>query len=53
VSTSIGRLAATTVGEGIKLGMKNRAKGEKTNETFNDGENDGACMMCNVLVDVQ
>jgi hypothetical protein len=42
---SVGRLAATTVGEGSMLGRKNRAKAEKTNGTSGDGENDGARMM--------
>jgi hypothetical protein len=36
-----------------RLGRKNIAKAGKTNETSNDGENDGARMMGNVLVDVQ
>jgi hypothetical protein len=35
------------------LGRKNRAKAGKTNGTSDDGENDGARMMRNVLVDVQ
>jgi hypothetical protein len=38
-STSVGRLAAATVGGGSRLERKNRAKVGKTNETFNDGEN--------------
>jgi hypothetical protein len=41
------------VGGGSKLGRKNRAKAGKTNGTSDDGENDGARMMLNVLVDVQ
>jgi hypothetical protein len=44
-STSVGRLAAATVCGGSRLGRKNRAKAEKTNETSDDGENDGARMM--------
>jgi transcriptional regulator GlxA family with amidase domain len=40
-STSIGRLAATTVGGGSRLGRKNRAKARKTNGTSDDDENDG------------
>jgi hypothetical protein len=52
-STSVGRLAATIVGEGNSLGRKNRAKAEKTNKTSDDGENDGAHMIWNVIVDVQ
>jgi hypothetical protein len=42
-----------TVGGGSRLGRKNRVKARKTNETSDDGENDGARMMWNVLVDVQ
>jgi hypothetical protein len=42
---SVGRLAAATVGGGIMLGRKNRAKAGKTNGTSDDGENDGARMM--------
>jgi hypothetical protein len=45
MSTSVGRLAAAIVGEGSRLGRKNRAKASKTNETFDDGENDGARML--------
>jgi hypothetical protein len=40
-STSIGRLAAVTVGGGSRLGWKNRAKAGKTNRTSDDGKNDG------------
>ena len=35
------------------MGRKNRVKAEKTNETSDDGKNDGARMMRNILVDVQ
>jgi hypothetical protein len=35
------------------LGRKNGAKAGKTNKTSDDGENDGARMLRNVLVDVQ
>jgi hypothetical protein len=35
------------------LGRKNRAKVGKTNGTSDDGENDGACMLRNILVDVR
>jgi hypothetical protein len=52
-STSVGRLAAATVGGGTRFGRKNRAKAGKTNGTSNDDENDGARMLWNVLVDVQ
>jgi hypothetical protein len=52
-STSIGRLAATTVSRGSRLERKNRAKAGKTNGTSDGRENDGARMMRNVLVDVQ
>jgi hypothetical protein len=45
MSTSVGRLAAATMGGGSMLGRKNRAKAEKTNGTSDDGENDGARMM--------
>jgi hypothetical protein len=45
MSTSVGRLAVVTVGRGSRLGRKNRAKAGKTNETSDDGENDGACML--------
>ena len=45
MSPSVGRLAATTVGGGSRLGRKNRAKAGKTNGTSDDGENDGARMM--------
>jgi hypothetical protein len=34
------------------LGWKNRAKAGNTNGTYDDDENDGSCMMCNVLVDM-
>jgi hypothetical protein len=44
-STSVGLLAAATVGGGSRLGRKNRAKAGKTDETFDDGENDGARML--------
>jgi hypothetical protein len=44
-STSVGRLAAATVGGGSRLGRKNRAKAGKTNGTSDDSENDGAHMM--------
>jgi hypothetical protein len=44
-STSVGRLAAATGGGGSRLGRKNRAKAGKTNETFDDDENDGVHMM--------
>jgi hypothetical protein len=44
-STSIGRLAAATVGEGSRLGRKNRAKARKTNGTSDNGENDGVRML--------
>jgi hypothetical protein len=33
------------MGGGSRLGRKNRAKAEKTNETSDDSENDGALMM--------
>jgi hypothetical protein len=33
------------MGEGSRLGRKNRAKVGKTNETSDDGENDGVWMM--------
>jgi hypothetical protein len=33
------------VGEGSRLGRKNRVTAGKTNETFDDDENDGACML--------
>jgi hypothetical protein len=46
-------LTATTMGGGSRLRRKNRAKARKTNGTSHDGENDGACMLWNVLVDVQ
>jgi hypothetical protein len=32
-------------GQGQQVGRKNRAKAGKTNETSDDGENDGARMM--------
>jgi hypothetical protein len=51
--TSVGRLAAATVGGGSRLGRKNRAEAGKTNGTSDDGENNDARMMRNVLVDVQ
>jgi hypothetical protein len=35
------------------LGRKNMKNGGKTNGTSDDGKNDGARMMSNVLVDVQ
>jgi hypothetical protein len=35
-------LATATVSGGSRLGRKNRAKARKTNETFDDGKNDGA-----------
>jgi hypothetical protein len=41
------------MGEHSRLGWKNVAKAGKTNGTSDDGENDGALMMRNVLVDVQ
>jgi hypothetical protein len=44
-STSVGRLTAATVGEGSRLGWKNRAKAGNTNRTSDDGENDGVRMM--------
>jgi hypothetical protein len=44
-STSVGRLADAIVGEGSRLGRKNRAKAGKTNVTFDDCENNGACML--------
>jgi hypothetical protein len=34
-----------TVGGGSGLGRKNRAKAGKTNESFDDVENDGARML--------
>jgi hypothetical protein len=43
--TSVGRLATATVDGGNRLGRKNRTKAGKTNETFDDGENDDARMM--------
>jgi hypothetical protein len=43
--TRVDRLVAATVGEGSRLGRKNRAKAEKTNGTSDDGENDGVRMM--------
>jgi hypothetical protein len=33
------------MGRGSRLGRKNKAKIEKTNGTFDDDENDGACML--------
>jgi hypothetical protein len=45
MSTSVGRLAAATVGGDNKLGRKNMAKAGMTNETSDDGENDGARML--------
>jgi hypothetical protein len=33
------------MGGGSRLGRKNTAKAEKTNETSNDDENDGASML--------
>jgi hypothetical protein len=45
VSTSVGRLAAATVGGGSRLGRKNSVKAGKTNGTSDNGENDGAHMM--------
>jgi hypothetical protein len=42
---SVSRLVAVTVGEGNRLGRKNRAKARKTNGTSDDGENDGARML--------
>jgi hypothetical protein len=36
---------AMTVGRGSKLRRKSRVKAGKTNETFDDGENDGAHML--------
>jgi hypothetical protein len=43
---SVGWLAAATMGGGgTKLERMNRAKAGKTNETSDDGENDGACML--------
>jgi hypothetical protein len=50
---SVGRLAIATVGWGSRLGRKNRAKAGKTNGTSDNGENDDACMMWNVLVNIQ
>jgi hypothetical protein len=44
-STSVGRLATATVGEGSRLGRKNSAKAGKTNGTSDNGENDDARMM--------
>jgi hypothetical protein len=44
-SMSVGRLAVATVGGGKRLGRKNRAKARKTNETCDDGENDGVRML--------
>jgi hypothetical protein len=44
-STSVGRLIATFVSEGSRLGRKNMAKAEKTNEASDDGKNDGARML--------
>jgi hypothetical protein len=44
-STSVGRLTATIVGGGSRLGRKNRAKAGKTNGTSDDGGNDGASML--------
>jgi hypothetical protein len=51
MSTSVGRLAAATVGS--KLGRKNRTKARKTNGISDDGEIDGARMLWNVVIDVQ
>jgi hypothetical protein len=51
-STSVNRLADATVGEG-RLGRKNSAKTGKTNGTSDNGVNNDARMMWNVLVDVQ
>jgi hypothetical protein len=45
VSTGVGRLAASTMGRGSRLGRKNRAKAGKMNGTSDDGKNDGVCMM--------
>jgi hypothetical protein len=42
--TSVGRLAAATVGGDSRLGRKNRAKTGKMNGTSEDDENDGVCM---------
>jgi hypothetical protein len=42
---SVGRLAATTVGDGSRLGRKNMTKVGKTNGTSDDDKNDGAHMM--------
>jgi hypothetical protein len=36
---SVDQLATATVGEGSRLGRKNRAKDGKTNGTPDDGEN--------------
>jgi hypothetical protein len=44
-STSVGRLAAATVGRDSKLWRKNMVKAEKTNGTSNDDKNDDACML--------
>jgi hypothetical protein len=33
------------MGEGSRLGMKNRAKAEKTNGTSDDDENDDMCIL--------
>jgi hypothetical protein len=41
-STSVGPLTSATVGEGSRLGRKNRAKVRKTNGTSDDYENEGA-----------
>jgi hypothetical protein len=45
VSTSVGRLAAATVGGGNRFGRKNSAKAGKTNGTFDNDENNDARMM--------
>jgi hypothetical protein len=39
------RLAASIVGGGSRLGMKNRAKAGRTNGMSDNGEHDGACMI--------
>jgi hypothetical protein len=41
------------VGGGSRIGRKNSVKARKTNVTSDNGENDDARMIRNVLVDVQ
>jgi hypothetical protein len=41
------------VGRGSRLERKNNAKAGKTNETSDNGKDDVACMMLNVLMDMQ